>query len=295
MWTSPNRYAVFGVVAHFVRSIRVEDKELYRNQAVLLGLKRMKARHDAAAMSQEIIELALEFEIDQRLGCFQSDNPDFNDNTVRDVLAVLEPTYQYWQERRGRCIGHIINLAAKAMIFGTDVDAFIEKVASETKAQLKRNKDSMRRAQEAWRSQGAVGKLHNLIRAIRISAQRSEYFKNISIGDDKIDKLQPIQDNDTRWLSHYSSIERALLIKPRLHIFSTHYQEAYDLEPLTSDDWKTLQDLFTVLQPFFYATKDLQSSATEGHHGSVWEWIPTIEYLMMFTKEKSSEFEVKYG
>ena len=181
------------------------------------------------------------------------------------------------------------------MIFGTDVDAFIEKVASETKAQLKRNKDSMRRAQEAWRSQGAVGKLHNLIRAIRISAQRSEYFKNISIGDDKIDKLQPIQDNDTRWLSHYSSIERALLIKPRLHIFSTHYQEAYDHKPLTSDDWKTLQDLFTVLQPFFYATKDLQSSATEGHHGSVWEWIPTIEYLMMFTKEKSSEFEVKYG
>ena len=66
------------------------------------------------------------------------------------------------------------------MIFGTDVDAFIKKVASETKVQLKRNKGSMRRAQEVWRSEVAVRKLHNLIRAIRISAQRSEYFKNIS-------------------------------------------------------------------------------------------------------------------
>lgn len=187
MWSSPNRYAVFGVVAHFVRSITVEEKVLYRNQAVLLGLKRMRAKHDAAAMSKVIVKLCETFEIHQRLGCFQSDNPEFNDNTVRDVLTVLEPTYEHWEERRGRCIGHVINLAAKALIFGTDVDAFVERTRGMTKTAFERTKGGLQRAQDLWRSQGAVGKLHNLVRAIRTGPQRSEYFKAIRIGDKDVD------------------------------------------------------------------------------------------------------------
>lgn len=107
--------------------------------------------------------------------------------------------------------------------------------------------------------------------------------------------LQPIQDNDTRWLSHYSSIERALIIKSRLQLFSERYQQAYDLEPLSAEDWNILEELYAVLQPFFAAVKDLQSHATEGHHGSVWEWIPTIEYLWKFCQHKLVEYQAKYG
>ena len=51
MWSSPNRFAIFSIVAHFIRAIDVQGKTLYRNQAVLLSMKRMTAKHDAEAMS----------------------------------------------------------------------------------------------------------------------------------------------------------------------------------------------------------------------------------------------------
>lgn len=79
MWTSPNRYAVLGIVAHFVRRVVANDKMRYQNHAVLLGMKRMKAGHGAADMAEVIRNTCMDFEIDQRLGCFQSDNPSFND------------------------------------------------------------------------------------------------------------------------------------------------------------------------------------------------------------------------
>lgn len=85
------------------------------------------------------------------------------------------------------------------------------------------------------------------------------------------------------------------MIKPRLEIFSTIYQKDYDLVPLTSDDWAILEDLLIVLKPFYDATKDLQSSATEGHHGSVWEWLPTIEGLLKYCKERLDDFQTKYS
>lgn len=146
IWTSPNRFAVFGIVAHFVRPIHAEDKVVYRNQAVLLGMKRMQDRHGAKEMSEEIIQSILDFEIGQRLGCFQADNPTFNDNTVRDVLVVLDPTEADPASRRARCIGHVIHLAAKDLIFGTDVDASEFDIAGEKVAKFNRQK--LQRAQD---------------------------------------------------------------------------------------------------------------------------------------------------
>lgn len=45
----------------------------------------------------------------------------------------------------------------------------------------------MQRAQEIWRSKGAIGKLHNLVKAIRAGPQRLERFKQVTIGDSNID------------------------------------------------------------------------------------------------------------
>ena len=44
-----------------------------------------------------------------------------------------------------------------------------------------------RKAQHAWQSKGAIGKLHNIVVFIRKSVQRREAFKRINFGDDKID------------------------------------------------------------------------------------------------------------
>jgi hypothetical protein len=49
--------------------------------------------------------------------------------------------------RRGRCIGHIINLAAKALLFGSSDDAFEKQLF--------------------WLKKGHVGKLYNLVVDVR--------------------------------------------------------------------------------------------------------------------------------
>ena len=45
----------------------------------------------------------------------------------------------------------------------------------------------MQKAQEVWRSKGAIGKLHNLVKAIRYGPQRMESFKKVQIGETGID------------------------------------------------------------------------------------------------------------
>jgi hypothetical protein len=61
-----------------------------------------------------------------RLGFFIGDNTSVNDTAIRVILGQLRPDIKEPDSRRVRCLGHIINLAAKAFLFGKDADAFEE-------------------------------------------------------------------------------------------------------------------------------------------------------------------------
>jgi hypothetical protein len=73
--------------------------------------------------------------------------------------------------RRGRYIGHIINLAAKALLFGNNFDAFKEKFDGISALSYS--------DYQLWRTRGSVGKLHNLVVDIRNVHQLSYSFKRI--------------------------------------------------------------------------------------------------------------------
>ena len=106
-----------------------------------------------------------------------------------------------WRQRRGRCAAHIINLAAKAFLFGNDIEAFEVAVEGEGSATA----DSLRLkiAQAEWRKRGAVGRLHNLVVFVRASAQRREAFRASIAGDMKV---------DSKWSrSHIHKVERQRL------------------------------------------------------------------------------------
>lgn len=182
-WSSPNGYAVLAVVAHFI--ILGPDLK-YRNQAVLLALKRMKNRHTAVEISKVLIDVIMDYGFAEILGVFMADNPDTNDNAIAMCLKVIEPTEKNPASRRARCIDHVLNLAAKDFMFGEDVEAFEFDVAGE---ELADRFDSVAavKAQRAWRSKGAIGKLYNIVAFIRGSPQRREAFKKIRVGDESID------------------------------------------------------------------------------------------------------------
>jgi hypothetical protein len=63
-----------------------------------------------------------------------ADNVIINDTEIRAIFAYLLLRLEDPDFRRIRCLGYIINLAAKEFFFEKDADAFKEK--SETKKKL---------------------------------------------------------------------------------------------------------------------------------------------------------------
>ena len=52
MWTSPNEYAIFAIVAHSIQHFMVQGNSIYYNKAILLGIKGMRDRHGAEEMPE---------------------------------------------------------------------------------------------------------------------------------------------------------------------------------------------------------------------------------------------------
>ena len=170
MWTSPNSMAMIAVIAHFV-SHTGEAK------ACLLGLRRIQGSHSGENMAYTIIAVIEEYELKDRLGYFMLDNVTSNDTCVREILAKLQPNLDP-KKRRLRCFGHIVNLAAKAFLFGNDLEAF------EAKTTVAALMQQEKKALEAWRKLGLVGKLYNVVIYIRKTPQQRESF--IKLANDEL-------------------------------------------------------------------------------------------------------------
>ena len=146
-------------------------------QSVLIGMKRMVTRYEGKLIGK-VITLVLElYGIGPlNLGIFMADNAGTNDLAIEEVLRVLRPRVMVL-EVRGRCIAHIINLVAKAYLFGKDVEAF--SIIADVLDESNPDEDAMRVAQTHWRKKEAVGKLHNVVVFIRASPKRREWFKQV--------------------------------------------------------------------------------------------------------------------
>lgn len=165
LWTSPNSLGMVAVIAHFL------DKDL-KNRSLLIGMRRVRGSHSGENTAEAIIPVLVEMGVVSKLGFFIADNATVNDVTISLIFQKLRPDISQPSHRRVRCLGHIINLAAQAFLFGGDRQAFEE-------VQLI-NKDpiSIIEAELAfWRKKGPLGKLHNIVTFIRRTPQRRESFQ----------------------------------------------------------------------------------------------------------------------
>jgi hypothetical protein len=140
------------VVAHYTgRDYKVKTR--------LLALRRLHGHHGGENQAELLIHILRDFGIADRLGYFVTDNAHNNDTAIDIVLRTLLPTLNATQrqQRRLRCWGHILNLAAKAFLFGKNAEDFDEEVLvhhtiAQEQAELQR-----------WRRCGPIGKLHNCV------------------------------------------------------------------------------------------------------------------------------------
>jgi hypothetical protein len=286
LWTSPNGYALCGIVAHFIG-------HQYSNQNVLLALKPLTGPHGGEDIADVVIPVLQLYKIVDRLGVFVADNAESNDVAIQAILHQLRPELQP-KLRRSRCLGHIINLVAKAFLFGKSVEAFELATGSINEDTAFVDPEAMKKAQKAWREKGAIGKLHNIIVFIRSSPQRREAFKRKITGNDRVDTLMPILDNSTRWNSTYKSLERAILLKERIILFYYEFRAELQADSLSDNDWDHLDNILHGLKPFYQATLRVEGKTESGHHGAIWEALPLLEALLGIT-ERARQHEEANG
>lgn len=261
LWTSPHKnMAVLGIVAHFMNSD-------YTNEATLLALRQIKGTHSGQNMAEAVVDTLQTYQI-ERLGYFVCDNASSNDTAILDILK----SYRLAKEkdrRRLRCLGHIVNLAAQAFLFGKDTDAFEES-----------DLEDLDIAYKLWQQAGPIGQVHFLVAFIRASSQRREDFTRLQ-GDGK--GLQPLLENKTRWNSTWNMLKRAKQLRKAINLFCLQYIDSKDLDTsaiISDETWDLLDEICSILELFDYATEKLQGAAKDSKHGSLWECLPMIETLL---------------
>jgi len=288
-WTSTSQLDVLGVTAHYL------DKD-FNVKNVLLALRNTYGSHDAGEIKSHLLDVIKEYRISTRLAYFIADSAAANDKALRLLKSdfSIDPSKQ-----RLRCAGHIINLVCKAILYGCDVDC-IKQALSDSQSDetsdlrlpavtsfeaILRGKEDYTTLQ-AWRKKGPIGKLHNLVFHATRTPARREFFKSKqkeAYGDTK--RLYALVVNGgIKWNSTCDMLERAFKLKDAIHL----YQEAYEHDSddpckddvLTPEDWSELRNILQLLQPLKSVSLALQSSGKDCNHGSLWESLTGIDYLM---------------
>ncbi|KAF5261576.1 hypothetical protein FOXYS1_7734 [Fusarium oxysporum] len=288
LWTSPNRHAVMAVTAHFL------DRQ-GKHQSRLLALRRQLGCHSGENLAVTLGQVVREWKIEDRVGTVTSDNASSNDTCLLNFYGDLntEMSLVDIRARRMRCYGHILNLVARAFLYGEDFEAF--EAESQVFNFLGRYEDDLRH----WRKKGPVGKLHNVVKFIRSSPQRSELFKKISRENDEAQEyllagestaeLEVVMNNDTRWNSTYLMMSRALVKQGDIRAFLVHPEvEKWlpEADMLKGDDWRLLAEIKHIVEPFYLQTMRTQGWGSEGGNGRLWEVMTGVEYLLEHLEDR---------
>ena len=170
IWTSPSVMPILGICSHFL------SPSLELNHA-LLGLKIIEGSHTGEAIAEIIAGVVKEFEIEDKLGVYVADNASNCDTCCRELVKRFHSNEEEGS-RRSRCLGHIINLAAQAFIYGKENEAFVSAIEHLNELSV-RDQDEIAQEQALWRARGAFGKLHNIVKFVRVSPRRRQDFEAV--------------------------------------------------------------------------------------------------------------------
>lgn len=137
LWTAPNNSAYIDVIAQFLDA----KKEL---RTVVLAVRNIHGDHSGKNQAKAIITVIDEYALKEKLGYFITDNASSNDICVAEIIYLIQPDLDLG-ERRLRCMGHIINLIAKAFIFGNKSETFEADIA------IAENINDFEAAMKLWR------------------------------------------------------------------------------------------------------------------------------------------------
>ena len=302
-WSSRRFTSLLGLTVHFL-----DDAGKFRT--FLLGLPRIEGCHGGENLADRVSEILHEYGIEERTGYFVTDNASSNDTCLEDLGTELGFKKQH---RRLRCCGHIINLVARSILFGMDVDAFEEDCQADKEIQ-----DEV----QLWRSKGPIGKLHNIVHWVQRSGQRIEKLhklqsiENTALSLEDKTTYDVMTDNATRWNSSEAMMERGYMLRNALDSLvqaevtewnqyvarrtqngtkpmpkKSRKKPAIVDDKMEAEDWSVIAEYLAILKPLKIATKRLEGRPQEGTFGAIWEVLLTMEWLLKHLEEAKLQHE----
>jgi hypothetical protein len=150
LWSSPNHRSLVSIVGHWLN----ED---LKKQDILIGLRRLKGSYSGENLAEVIVLVLRLYDLGLNLGYFIRDNVSSNDVAIRCILGSIRPNIKEPDTRRVRCLGHIINLVAKAFLFGNDEESL--KAEGMTKKEIQH----LLAVRKEWLEHRPYGKFRNTV------------------------------------------------------------------------------------------------------------------------------------
>ena len=174
LWTSPNYYALIAVVGHYIDCDG-------RRRVRLLGIKNIEGEHSGDNIAGAVLEVIKDYGIGDRVGFFMLDNASSNDVAVDIILRTLYPTMSdaARKRRRLRCLAHITNLVAQAFLLGPKANDVVDEIRQAY------SRCDFDKIASIWRKHGALGRLHNIVRYIRLTPQRRQAFRAVVVEEER--------------------------------------------------------------------------------------------------------------
>jgi hypothetical protein len=183
------------VVAHFVN-------QLSHLWALPIGLPEIygsKTGENIAALLSGVFK---RYDITYKLSFLIADNATTN-NKVINLLS----TWCGWDAKQCyiRCFGHILNLMAKAIVFGNSISLFEKRLASI-------NKENQ---YTEWKKKSLISKVHNIIQWLQGLPEHIQAFKelqkfcpSLKLKPDELFKAYSLPSNrGVRWNSIFLQVD----------------------------------------------------------------------------------------
>ncbi|PNP55197.1 hypothetical protein FNYG_15548 [Fusarium nygamai] len=267
--------SLLGLAVHFL-----DDEGKFRT--FLLGLPQIEGLHSGENLADRVSEIIHEYGFEDRIGYFVANNAESNDTCLEDLGTEFGFNKQH---RRLRCCGHIINLVARSILFGTDADTFEDDCQAEKEIQ-----DEIK----LWRSKGPIGKLHNITHWVQRSGQRIEKLHKLQLIENTALNLEDkttynvVTDHATRWNSSEAMMERGYQLRNALDSLvqaevtewnnyvarrtqngtkpmpkKSRTKPAIVDDKMSVEDWSVITDYLAILKPLKIATKRLEGRPKE--------------------------------
>ncbi|KAG7404332.1 putative AC transposase [Fusarium oxysporum f. sp. rapae] len=239
-WTSRQNASFLGINAHFI------DRD-WKQWRILLALPALRNRHTGAVLADEVADTICAFDLQDRIGYYTLDNAANNDTAMEALAAEFDFDKD---ERRIRCAPHFLNLAVRAMMYGSKSDNFNELLAHWG------DKDFMTEEDEQRQLSDAINEL----------------------GKDDDDFGTPSMEEDLELETAPENSQEQCQVP---EIINAEEMDTY--QTLSLEEWKVIAAVQKILQPFKVALKQLQGEGIAGKRstsGGFDEYFQVVEMLL---------------